>query len=250
MQLFGEQAHHNADKSGGDDPTPPWDAAPGQVDQSMADEADQAAGNRAVHSGQQGQHCILQADVGVRHRAGDCHKTPQHKEQCCADTNGDNGLDAIVVFHNSALLYNITNDPLGTCRKTAWPKDMVSIRPVKTACQWAKTALCAIWTLPAAVWAHNRQQKAPFCRGKAGYHFANTSLRRQFGKCELVGVKLRHFACAKTFCRSNIPLGCLLLAQTRTCRSETPPFCLRKNVLSLKHPAGVFVASANANLWG
>ena len=94
------------------------------------------------------------------------------------------------------------------------------------------------------------QQKAPFCRGKAGYHFANTSLRRQFGKCELVGVKLRHFACAKTFCRSNIPLGCLLLAQTRTCRSETPPFCLRKNVLSLKHPAGVFVASANANLSG
>ena len=94
------------------------------------------------------------------------------------------------------------------------------------------------------------QQKAPFCRGKAGYHFANTSLRGQFGKCELVGVKLRHFACAKTFCRSNIPLGCLLLAQTRTCRSETPPFCLRKNVLSLKHPAGVFVASANANLSG
>ena len=42
MQLFGEQAHHNADKSGGDDPAPPWDAAPGQVDQSMADEADQA----------------------------------------------------------------------------------------------------------------------------------------------------------------------------------------------------------------
>ena len=36
----------------------------------------------------------------------------------------------------------------------------------------------------------------------------------------------------------------------RTCRSETPPFCLRKNVLSLKHPAGVFVASANANLSG
>ena len=26
--------------------------------------------------------------------------------------------------------------------------------------------------------------------------------------------------------------------------------CLRKNVLSLKHPAGVFVASANANLSG
>ena len=92
------------------------------------------------------------------------------------------------------------------------------------------------------------QQKAPFCRGKAGYHFANTSLRGQFGKCELVGAQPLHFACAKTFCHSNTPQGCLLLAQTRTCRSETPPFCLRKNVLSLKHPAGVFVASANANL--
>ena len=62
------------------------------------------------------------------------------------------------------------------------------------------------------------QQKAPFCRGKAGYHFANTSLRGLFGKLELVGVKLRHFACAKTFCHSNTPQGCLLLAQTRTCR--------------------------------
>jgi hypothetical protein len=30
------------------------------------------------------------------------------------------------------------------------------------------------------------QQKAPFCRGKAGYHFANTSLRGQFGKCEVI----------------------------------------------------------------
>jgi hypothetical protein len=62
------------------------------------------------------------------------------------------------------------------------------------------------------------QQKAPFCRGKAGYHFANTSLRRQFGKCELVGVKLRHFACAKTFCRLKAPLGLSLLhfvSQTR-----------------------------------
>ena len=127
---------------------------------------------------------------------------------------------------------------------------MVSIRPVKTACQWAKTAVCAIWTLPAAISCASGSKKPRLCRGKAGYHFANTSLRGQFGKCEVIGVKLRHFACAKTFCRSNIPLGCLLLAQTRTCRSETPPFCLRKNVLSLKHPAGVFVASANANLSG
>ena len=95
------------------------------------------------------------------------------------------------------------------------------------------------------------QQKAPFCRGKAGYHFANTSLRGQFGKCELVGVKLRHFACAKTFCRSNIPLGCLLLAQTRTCRGAAPPSCWRKTVLSLESPTGAFIASlrfANANL--
>ena len=39
--------------------------------------------------------------------------------------------------------------------------------------------------------------------------------------------------------------------QMRTCRSETPPFCLRKNVLSLESPTGAFIASlrfANANL--
>ena len=100
------------------------------------------------------------------------------------------------------------------------------------------------------------QQKAPFCRGKAGYPFANTSLRRQFGKCELVGVKLRHLADARPFCRLKAPLGLSLLhfvSQTRTCRSETPPFCLRKNVLSLESPTGAFIASlrfANANLSG
>ena len=119
IQLLGKQADDHAGEGGGDDPAPPRDAAPGQVDEGMADEADQGAGHRAVHGGQQTEHRVLQADVGVGHRAGDCHKTPQHKEQCCADTNGDKGLDAIVVFHNSALLYNITNDPLGTCRKTA-----------------------------------------------------------------------------------------------------------------------------------
>ena len=65
------------------------------------------------------------------------------------------------------------------------------------------------------------QQKAPFCRGKAGYHFANTSLRGQFGKCELVGVKLRHLAIARPFYRLHTPLGCALLniiQQTRSCK--------------------------------
>ena len=126
-------------------------------------------------------------------------------------------------------------------------------RPVKTACQWAKAALCAIWTMTAAVWAHNRQQKAPFCRGKAGYHFANTSLRGQFGKCELVGAQPLHLADARPFCRSNIPLGCLLLAQTGTCRGAAPPSCYRKTVLSLAHPTGVCIVelhSTNANLSG
>ena len=97
------------------------------------------------------------------------------------------------------------------------------------------------------------QQKAPPLPPEAGYHFANTSLRGQFGKCELVGAQPLHLAIARPFCRLKAPLGLSLLhfvLQTRTCRSETPPFCLRKNVLSLKHPAGVFVASANANLAG
>ena len=75
----------------------------------------------------------------------------------------------------------------------------------------------------------------------------------QFCKLELVGAQPLHLADARPFYRLKAPLGLSLLhfvSQTRTCRSETPPFCLRKNVLSLKHPAGVFVASANANLSG
>ena len=51
--------------------------------------------------------------------------------------------------------------------------------------------------------------KSPVLPGQSGVSFC---------KRELVGVKLRHFACAKTFCRSNTPQGCLLLAQTQTCR--------------------------------
>ena len=36
----------------------------------------------------------------------------------------------------------------------------------------------------------------------------------------------------------------LLIAQTRTCRSETPPSCaVRKTVLSLKSPTGAFIAA-------
>ena len=43
------------------------------------------------------------------------------------------------------------------------------------------------------------------------------------------------------------------LHQTRTCRGEAPPSCLRKTVLSLKSPTGAFIAPlrcANANLSG
>ena len=68
----------------------------------MADKANQAAGHRAVHGSQQAQHGILQADVGVGHRAGDGHKAAQDKEQSCADTNGNEGFD-VVVFHDSTL---------------------------------------------------------------------------------------------------------------------------------------------------
>ena len=55
VQLLGEQAHHNTHKGGGDDPAPPGAAAPGQVDEGVADEADQAADHGAVHGSQQGQ---------------------------------------------------------------------------------------------------------------------------------------------------------------------------------------------------
>ncbi len=64
----------------------------------MADEADQAAGHRAVHGRQQAQHGVLQADVGVGHRAGDRHKAAQNKEQSCADANGNEGFDVRYCF--------------------------------------------------------------------------------------------------------------------------------------------------------
>ena len=75
-------------------------------------------------------------------------------------------------------------------------------------------------------------------------------------KRELVGTRPLHLAYARPFCRLKAPLGLSLLrcaAQTRTCRGEAPPSCLRKTVLSLKHPTGAFIAPlrcANANLSG
>ena len=160
---------------------------------------------------------------------------------------------------------------------------MVSIRPVKTACQWAKTALCAIWAMPVAISCASGGKKPRLCRQKRGIilqtqvcvgSLANANLSGRspsillsqdrsvaqtshwdvccLRKRELVGSQPLHLAIARPFCRLKAPLGLSLLhfvLQTRTCRSETPPFCLRKNVLSLKHPAGVFVASANAKLF-
>ena len=69
-------------------------------------------------------------------------------------------------------------------------------------------------------------------------------------KRELVGAQPLHLAIARPFCHLKAPPGLSLLhfvSQTRTCRSETPPSCYRKTVLSLKHPTGMFVACANAN---
>ena len=70
-------------------------------------------------------------------------------------------------------------------------------------------------------------------------------------KRELVGAQPLHLAIARPFCRSNTPLGCLLLTQTRTCRGAAPPSCYRKTVLSLAHPTGVCIVehhSTNAKL--
>ena len=72
-------------------------------------------------------------------------------------------------------------------------------------------------------------------------------------KIKLVGARPLHLAYARPFCRLKAPLGLSLLhfaAQTRTCRGEAPPSCLRKTVLSLKSPTGAFIAPlrcANAN---
>ena len=65
------------------------------------------------------------------------------------------------------------------------------------------------------------QQKAPPLPPEAGYQFANTSLRGQFGKCELVGAQPLHLAIARPFCRLKAPLGLSLLhfvSQTRSCQ--------------------------------
>ena len=74
------------------------------VDEKLYIEAEaEAAGHRAVHGGQQAEHRVLQADVGVGHRAGDSDKAPQNKEQGCADADGNEGF-TVRVFHDSALL--------------------------------------------------------------------------------------------------------------------------------------------------
>ena len=104
IQLLGKQANNNAREGRGDDPAPPRNATPGQVNQGMADEADQSAGYRTVHGCQQAQNGVLQADVGVGHRAGNRHKTAQNKEESCADANCNEGFDVVIVFHDSALL--------------------------------------------------------------------------------------------------------------------------------------------------
>ena len=75
--------------------------------------------------------------------------------------------------------------------------------------------------------------------------------RRSLADCSNANLSGHSFACAKTFCHSNTPQGCLLLAQTRTCRGAAPPSCYRKTVLSLAHPTGVCIVehhSTNANL--
>ena len=57
----------------------------------------------------------------------------------------------------------------------------------------------------------------------------------------------------KTVLSLKHPTGVFVAAQTRTCRGEAPPSCLRKTVLSLKSPTGAFIAPlrcANANLSG
>ena len=57
----------------------------------------------------------------------------------------------------------------------------------------------------------------------------------------------------KTVLSLKHPTGVFVASQTRTCRGEAPPSCLRKTVLSLKSPTGAFIAPlrcANANLSG
>ena len=68
----------------------------------------------------------------------------------------------------------------------------------------------------------------------------------RFVNPELVGARPLHLACGKTVRSLKSPAGAfiaVLRSQTRTCRGEAPPSCLRKTLRSLKSPTGAFIAA-------
>ena len=86
-----------------------------------------------------------------------------------------------------------------------------------------------------------RDEAPPSCCARPFCH-SNTPLGcLLLRKRELVGARPLHLAYARPFCRLKAPLGLSLLrcaAQTRTCRGEAPPSCCARPFCRLKAPLG------------
>ena len=93
---------HQEPKAGGrdgrDNPAPPDAPAVAEVNQRMADQADQQPGYGAEKCSHKCEQAVLAGDIGVGNRARDCHKAAQYKEECRTDADRHNGFYGIV-FH-------------------------------------------------------------------------------------------------------------------------------------------------------
>ena len=78
---------------GSQNPAPPHAPAEAEVNEGMADEANECTGQRAVNNCHKCQQTVLDGDVGICNRAGDGNKTTQHEEQGGTDADGNDGLN-------------------------------------------------------------------------------------------------------------------------------------------------------------
>jgi len=91
LDLLCGKADQQTENAGGDDPAPPHTPAVAEVDESVADEADEGAGNRSEQDCHEGQKAVLGGDIGVGDGAGDCDEAAQNEEQGGADADGNDG---------------------------------------------------------------------------------------------------------------------------------------------------------------
>ena len=96
-QDLGQDAHQTAEGGGGQDPAPAQ-LAIGQVDEDMAQQAGQSAGQGAEGHGQEAQKTILHADVHRLNGAVDGDEPAQKEEQQSAGGDGGGPLQS-QIFH-------------------------------------------------------------------------------------------------------------------------------------------------------